>query len=71
MKFKIEDLEISTFTKVLKEDEIASVVGGAQPSTKYTGTTSMCDATSDTKNASSPDVTCPDTMQSKKPSCIK
>lgn len=68
---KIEDLKIATFTKVLREDEISSVIGGAQPSTQYTGVTSPCNATSDTKNAASKDIKCPDTMQSTNPQCVK
>lgn len=70
MKFKLEDLEVNSFTNVLSNDAQAKVKAGYL-STEYTGVGSMCNATSDTKNAASKEVTCPNTMQSTNTACKK
>ena len=69
MKINLKDLEINSFSNVLSNDEQLNVKGG-QPDTKYTGITSQCDPTSDTKNATG-GATCPSTMQSNNTACKK
>jgi len=70
MKINLKDLEINSFSNVLSNDEQLNVKGGMPATDTYTGVTSMCNATSDTKNAAQ-GVSCPLTMQSAAAACRK
>ena len=70
MKINLNDLEISSFTSIVSKDSQGKIIAGMRAATDYTGVGCACNATSDTANAST-GVTCPDTMQTKSPACVK